>query len=171
MHTARQYPKASQCPPGMSGSAQADAELFSEMDRRYGKMSTPELGSRSTSDLVARLAICKNQALASSTAMAAAALGLLYPMKVPRQVGEERLRLGVYMKMRRDRDTAGSGISRSRSSQPTTGAAPRAQRDYHAAKRRLFSGEMEFSEFQAMSRSALDNALLRAELEKKPSRI
>lgn len=40
--------------------------------------------------------------------------------------------------------------------------------DYHAAKRRLFSGEMEFSEFQAMSRSALDNApSLRAELEKK----
>lgn len=41
--------------------------------------------------------------------------------------------------------------------------------DYHAAKRRLFSGEMEFSEFQAMSRSALDNSpSLRAELEKKP---
>ena len=33
----QQYPKVCLCHPGMSGSLQADAELFSEMDRRYGK--------------------------------------------------------------------------------------------------------------------------------------
>ncbi|MFM5478279.1 LPD38 domain-containing protein [Aeromonas veronii] len=85
-----------------------------------------------------------------------------------RQVGEERLRLGVYMKMRRDRDTVESGAKSQQIKQANDWSGAKSAADYHAAKRRLFSGEMEFSEFQAMSRSALDNApSLRAELEKK----
>ena len=45
--------------------------------------------------------------------------GLLYPMKVLARLARERLRLGVYMKMRRDRDTAevGSQVAADRASQ------------------------------------------------------
>ncbi|AXV34033.1 hypothetical protein BFW41_08885 [Aeromonas hydrophila] len=80
-HTARQYPKASQCPPGMSGSHRQTQSCLVKWIAATERCQLPSL-KQSTSDLVARLAICKNQALASSTAMAAAALGLLYPMKV-----------------------------------------------------------------------------------------
>lgn len=63
---------------------------------------------------------------------------------------------------------AGVAVSEVAPEQASDWNGTKSAADYHAAKRRLFSGEMEFSEFQAMSRSALDNApSLRAELEKK----
>lgn len=147
--------------------AQADAELFSEMDRRYGKMSTPELEAE-YQRLGGEVGDLQKSGSGEFNGNGGRRTGAAVSNEGARQVGEERLRLGVYMKMRRDRDTAGSGAKSQQIEPANDWRGAKSATDYHAAKRRLFSGEMEFSEFQAMSRSALDNApSLRAELEKK----
>lgn len=147
--------------------AQADAELFSEMDRRYGKMSTPELEAE-YQRLGGEVGDLQKSGSGEFNGNGGRRTGAAVSNEGARQVGEERLRLGVYMKMRRDRDTAGSGAKSQQIEPANDWSGAKSATDYHAAKRRLFSGEMEFSEFQAMSRSALDNApSLRAELEKK----
>ncbi|WP_421700812.1 LPD38 domain-containing protein [Aeromonas hydrophila] len=147
--------------------AQADAELFSEMDRRYGKMSTPELEAE-YQRLGGEVGDLQKSGSGEFNGNGGRRTGAAVSNEGARQVGEERLRLGVYMKMRRDRDTAGSGAKPQQIEPANDWRGAKSATDYHAAKRRLFSGEMEFSEFQAMSRSALDNApSLRAELEKK----
>ncbi|WP_258555741.1 LPD38 domain-containing protein [Aeromonas sp. ARM81] len=147
--------------------AQADAELFSEMDRRYGKMSTPELEAE-YQRLGGEVGDLQKSGSVEFNGNGGRRTGAAVSNEGARQVGEERLRLGVYMKMRRDRDTAGSGAKSQQIEPANDWRGAKSATDYHAAKRRLFSGEMEFSEFQAMSRSALDNApSLRAELEKK----
>lgn len=147
--------------------AQADAELFSEMDRRYGKMSTPELEAE-YQRLGGEVGDLQKSGSGEFNGNGGRRTGAAVSNEGARQVGEERLRLGVYMKMRRDRDTAGSGAKSQQIEPANDWSGAKSAADYHAAKRRLFSGEMEFSEFQAMSRSALDNApSLRAELEKK----
>ncbi|WP_323957554.1 LPD38 domain-containing protein [Aeromonas caviae] len=147
--------------------AQADAELFSEMDRRYGKMSTPELEAE-YQRLGGEVGDLQKSGSGEFNGNGGRRTGAAVSNEGARQVGEERLRLGVYMKMRRDRDTAGSGAKSQQNEPANDWRGAKSATDYHAAKRRLFSGEMEFSEFQAMSRSALDNApSLRAELEKK----
>ncbi|MFQ2581881.1 LPD38 domain-containing protein [Aeromonas caviae] len=143
--------------------AQADAELFSEMDRRYGKMSTPELEAE-YQRLGGEVGDLQKSGSGEFNGNGGRRTGAAVSNEGARQVGEERLRLGVYMKMRRDREGA-----KSQQIEPANDwRGAKSATDYHAAKRRLFSGEMEFSEFQAMSRSALDNApSLRAELENK----
>ncbi|UWH29769.1 methyltransferase [Aeromonas veronii] len=147
--------------------AQADAELFSEMDRRYGKMSTPELEAE-YQRLGGEVGDLQKSGSGEFNGNGGRRTGAAVSNEGARQVGEERLRLGVYMKMRRDRDTAGPGAKSQQIEPANDWRGAKSATDYHAAKRRLFSGEMEFSEFQAMSRSALDNApSLRAELEKK----
>ncbi|HHQ4611974.1 TPA: LPD38 domain-containing protein [Aeromonas veronii] len=147
--------------------AQADAELFSEMDRRYGKMSTPELEAE-YQRLGGEVGDLQKSGSGEFNGNGGRRTGAAVSNEGARQVGEERLRLGVYMKMRRDRDTVESGAKSQQIEQANDWSGAKSAADYHAAKRRLFSGEMEFSEFQAMSRSALDNApSLRAELEKK----
>ena len=147
--------------------AQADAELFSEMDRRYGKMSTPELEAE-YQRFGGEVGDLQKSGSGEFNGNGGRRTGAAVSNEGARQVGEERLRLGVYMKMRRDRDTAGSGAKSQQIEPANDWRGAKSATDYHAAKRRLFSGEMEFSEFQAMSRSALDNApSLRAELEKK----
>ncbi|WP_230599535.1 LPD38 domain-containing protein [Aeromonas hydrophila] len=147
--------------------AQADAELFSEMDRRYGKMSTPELEAE-YQRLGGEVGDLQKSGSGEFNGNGGRRTGAAVSNEGARQVGEERLRLGVYMKMRRDRDTAWSGAKSQQIEPANDWRGAKSATDYHAAKRRLFSGEMEFSEFQAMSRSALDNApSLRAELEKK----
>ncbi|MFM5713737.1 LPD38 domain-containing protein [Aeromonas allosaccharophila] len=147
--------------------AQANAELFSEMDRRYGKMSTPELEAE-YQRLGGKVGDLQKSGSGEFNGNGGRRTGAAVSNEGARQVGEERLRLGVYMKMRRDRDTAGSGAKSQQIEPANDWRGAKSATDYHAAKRRLFSGEMEFSEFQAMSRSALDNApSLRAELEKK----
>lgn len=147
--------------------AQADAELFSEMDRRYGKMSTPELEAE-YQRLGGEVGDLQKSGSGEFNGNGGRRTGAAVSNEGARQVGEERLRLGVYMKMRRDRDTAGSGAKSQQIEPANDWRGAKSATDYHAAKRRLFSGEMEFSEFQAMSRSALDNApSLRAELENK----
>ncbi|WP_429104721.1 LPD38 domain-containing protein [Aeromonas veronii] len=147
--------------------AQADAELFSEMDRRYGKMSTPELEAE-YQRLGGEVGDLQKSGSGEFNGNGGRRTGAAVSNEGARQVGEERLRLGVYMKMRRDRDTVESGAKSQQIKQANDWSGAKSAADYHAAKRRLFSGEMEFSEFQAMSRSALDNApSLRAELEKK----
>ncbi|MFQ1834185.1 LPD38 domain-containing protein [Aeromonas veronii] len=147
--------------------AQADAELFSEMDRRYGKMSTPELEAE-YQRLGGEVGDLQKSGSGEFNGNGGRRTGAAVSNEGARQVGEERLRLGVYMKMRRDRDTVESGAKSQQIEQANDWRGAKSAADYHAAKRRLFSGEMEFSEFQAMSRSALDNApSLRAELEKK----
>ncbi len=147
--------------------AQADAELFSEMDRRYGKMSTPELEAE-YQRLGGEVGDLQKSGSGEFNGNGGRRTGAAVSNEGARQVGEERLRLGVYMKMRRDRDTAGSGAKSQQIEPANDWRGAKSATDYHAAKRRLFSGEMEFSEFKAMSRSALDNApSLRAELEKK----
>lgn len=147
--------------------AQADAELFSEMVRRYGKMSTPELEAE-YQRLGGEVGDLQKSGSGEFNGNGGRRTGAAVSNEGARQVGEERLRLGVYMKMRRDRDTVESGAKSQQIKQANDWSGAKSAADYHAAKRRLFSGEMEFSEFQAMSRSALDNALsLRAELEKK----
>lgn len=147
--------------------AQADAELFSEMDRRYGKMSTPELEAE-YQRLGGEVGDLQKSGSGEFNGNGGRRTGAAVSNEGARQVGEERLRLGVYMKMRRDRDTVESGAKSQQIEPANDWSGAKSAADYHAAKRRLFSGEMEFSEFQAMSRSALDNApSLRAELEKK----
>lgn len=147
--------------------AQADAELFSEMDRRYGKMSTPELEAE-YQRLGGEVGDLQKSGSGEFNGNGGRRTGAAVSNEGARQVGGERLRLGVYMKMRRDRDTVESGAKSQQIKQANDWRGAKSAADYHAAKRRLFSGEMEFSEFQAMSRSALDNApSLRAELEKK----
>lgn len=147
--------------------AQADAELFSEMDRRYGKMSTPELEAE-YQRLGGEVGDLQKSGSGEFNGNGGRRTGAAVSNEGARQVGEERLRLGVYMKMRRDRDTAGSRAKSQQIEPANDWRGAKSATDYHAAKRRLFSGEMEFSEFQAMSRSALDNApSLRAELENK----
>ena len=79
----------------------------------------------------------------------------------------ERLRLGVYMKMRRDRDTAGQGqVAADRASQRLARRQERNGLPRREASPVLWRDG--FSEFQAMSRSASwITPSLRAELEKK----
>ncbi|MGU5782665.1 PLxRFG domain-containing protein [Aeromonas caviae] len=88
--------------------AQADAELFSEMDRRYGKMSTPELEAE-YQRLGGEVGDLQKSGSGEFNGNGGRRTGAAVSNEGARQVGEERLRLGVYMKMRRDRDTAGSG--------------------------------------------------------------
>lgn len=88
--------------------AQADAELFSEMDRRYGKMSTPELEAE-YQRLGGEVGDLQKSGSGEFNGNGGRRTGAAVSNEGARQVGEERLRLGVYMKMRRDRDTAWSG--------------------------------------------------------------
>lgn len=101
--------------------AQADAELFSEMDRRYGKMSTPELEAE-YQRLGGEVGDLQKSGSGEFNGNGGRRTGAAVSNEGARQVGEERLRLGVYMKMRRDRDTAGSGAkSQQKASQPKPG--------------------------------------------------
>ncbi|MEH8223807.1 hypothetical protein [Aeromonas veronii] len=88
--------------------AQADAELFSEMDRRYGKMSTPELEAE-YQRLGGEVGDLQKSGSGEFNGNGGRRTGAAVSNEGARQVGEERLRLGVYMKMRRDRDTVESG--------------------------------------------------------------
>ncbi|MFQ2440564.1 LPD38 domain-containing protein [Aeromonas caviae] len=112
--------------------AQADAELFSEMDRRYGKMSTPELEAE-YQRLGGEVGDLQKSGSGEFNGNGGRRTGAAVSNEGARQVGEERLRLGVYMKMRRDRDTAGSGAKSQQIEPANDWRGAKSATDYHAA--------------------------------------
>lgn len=82
---------------------QANEDLFSEMDRRYGKMPMPELEAeyRRLGGAVSDL---QRAGAGEFNGNGGRRTGAAVSNEGARQTGDERLRLGIYMKMRQERE-------------------------------------------------------------------
>ena len=167
--------------------AQEEQEFTERMDGRFGKLTIPELEARHRK-LGGAIADLQQAGSNEMNGNGGRHTGAAVASEGARQTGQDKMELERYIELRREREAvdssapaqqieaAGAKVAPAPTEAQKEGGATKQDNDwsgaksaadYHAAQRRLFSGEMDFAEFKAMSRSTLDNAAtLRAELEK-----
>ncbi|MFR9719860.1 LPD38 domain-containing protein [Aeromonas diversa] len=147
---------------------QEEQEFVERMDRNLGRLTTPELEAR-YQKLGGTIADLRRAGRNEMNGNGGRRTGAAVANEGARQVGQEKMELERYIQLRHEQEAIqGGGAHADQGNNASAWSGKKSADEYREAQQRLFSGEMDFAEFQAMSRSALDNApSLRTELEKK----